>query len=121
MHSINIFHAGLNFDLLSSTCRPLHAQYFRFIILLQGSVGYLNCLENIFTGKTILFCSYGEIFSRLSGKVSRCEVGFVKCKKVFPLSAKLCSYETKMILDWSPKSRLSASEISVPGKTFHLI
>ena len=32
----------------------------------------------------MLFCSYAEMFSRLSGKVSRCDVDFVKCKrKVF--------------------------------------
>ena len=35
-------------------------------------------------------CSYGEIFSRLPGKISRCDVNFVKCKqKVFPLSGKV--------------------------------
>ena len=38
----------------------------------------------------ILFCSYGETFSRFPGKVSRCDVDFVKCKqKVFPLSGKV--------------------------------
>ena len=53
---------------------------------------YLGCRENISTGQTILFCSYGEMFSRLPGKVSRCDVDFVKCKqKVFPLSGKVCS------------------------------
>ena len=36
-----------------------------------------------------MFCSYGEMFSRLPGKVSRC-VDFVKCKqKFFPLSGKV--------------------------------
>ena len=59
----------------------------------------LGCRENISTGQIILFCSCGEMFSRLPGKVSRCDVDFVKCKqKVFPLLAgKLCSYETKII------------------------
>ena len=38
----------------------------------------------------MLFCSYGEMFSRLPGKVSRGDVDFVKCKqKVFPLSGKV--------------------------------
>ena len=40
----------------------------------------------------MLFCSYGEIFSRLAGKVSRFDVDFVKCK-----AGKLCSYEIKII------------------------
>ena len=51
---------------------------------------HLGCRENISTGQIMLFCSYGEMFSRLPGKVSRCDVGFVKCKqKVFPLSGKV--------------------------------
>ena len=41
---------------------------------------YLSGRENISTGQIILFCSYGEMFSRLPGKVSRCDVDFVKCK-----------------------------------------
>ena len=46
--------------------------------------------ENISTGQIILFCSHGEMFSRLPGKVSRYYVDFVKCKqKVFPLSRKV--------------------------------
>ena len=50
----------------------------------------LGCRENISTGQIILFCSYGEMFSRLPGKVSRYDVDFVKCKqKVFPLSGKV--------------------------------
>ena len=37
-----------------------------------------------------LFCSYGEMISPLPGKVSRCDVDFVKCKqKAFPLSGKV--------------------------------
>ena len=51
---------------------------------------YLGCRENISTGQIILFCSYawGNVFA-LSGEVSRCDVGFVKCKqKVFSLSRK---------------------------------
>ena len=51
---------------------------------------YLGCRENISTGQIMLFCSYGEMFSRLPGKVSRCDVDLVKCKrKVFPLSGKV--------------------------------
>ena len=51
---------------------------------------YLGCRENISTGQIMLFCSYGEIFSRLPGKVSSCDVDFVKCKqKVFSLSGKV--------------------------------
>ena len=50
----------------------------------------LGCRENISTGQIILFCSYGEMFSRLPGKVSRCDVDFVKCKqKVFPRKRKV--------------------------------
>ena len=38
----------------------------------------------------MLFCSYGEMFSRLPGKVSRGDVDFVKCEQeVFPLSGKV--------------------------------
>ena len=51
---------------------------------------YLGSRENISTGQIILFCSYGEMFSRLPGKVSRGDVDFVKCnQKVFPLSGKV--------------------------------
>ena len=51
---------------------------------------YLGCRENISTGQIMLFCSYGEMFSRLPGKVSRCDVDLVKCKqKVFQLSGKV--------------------------------
>ena len=47
---------------------------------------YLGSRENISTGQIMSFCSYGEMFSRLPGKVSRGDVDFVKCKqKVFPL------------------------------------
>ena len=52
----------------------------------------LGCRENISTGQIVLFCStvYGEMFSRLPGKVSRRDVDFVKCKqKVFLLSGKV--------------------------------
>ena len=50
----------------------------------------LGCRENISTGQIILFCSYGEMFSRLPVKVSRYDVDFVKCEqKVFPLSGKV--------------------------------
>ena len=37
---------------------------------------YLGSRENISTGQ-MLFCSYGEMFSRLPGKVSRGDVDFV--------------------------------------------
>ena len=51
---------------------------------------YLGCRENISTGQIMLFCSYGEMFSRLPGRVSRCDADFVKCKqKVFLLSGKV--------------------------------
>ena len=51
---------------------------------------YLGSRENISTGQIMLFCSYGEMFSCLPGKVSRGDVGFVKCKqKVFPLNGKV--------------------------------
>ena len=51
---------------------------------------YLGCRENISTGQIILFCSYGEVFSCLPGKVSSHDVDFVKCKqKVFLLSEKV--------------------------------
>ena len=51
---------------------------------------YLGSRENISTRQIMLFCSYGEMFSRLPGKVSRGDVEFVKCKqKVFPLGGKV--------------------------------
>ena len=57
-----------------------------------------SCRENISIGQIMLFCSYGETFSRLPGKVSRCDVDFVKCKQIaFPLGGKLCSYGIKII------------------------
>ena len=37
----------------------------------------LGSRENISTGQIMLFCSYGEMFSRLPGKVSRGDVDFV--------------------------------------------
>ena len=42
---------------------------------------YLGSRENISTGQIMLFCSYGEMFSRLPGKVSRGDVDFVKFKQ----------------------------------------
>ena len=69
----------------------------------------LGCRENISTGQIILFCSYGEMLSRLPGKVSRCDVDFVNRK---------FSRLAGIYISRSPRSRLSASEISVPGKTF---
>ena len=51
---------------------------------------YLGFRENISTSQIMLVCSYGKMFSRLPGKVSRCDVDFVKCKqKFFPLSGKV--------------------------------
>ena len=50
---------------------------------------YLGSRENISKGQIMLFCSYGEMFSRLPAKVSRGDVDFVKCKQeVFPQSGK---------------------------------
>lgn len=70
-----------------------------------------SCLSQI-----ILFCSCGEMSFCLPGKVSCCDVDFLECKqKVFQLSLKVV-FKTQ-----SPRSRLSGSEISVPGKTFHPI
>ena len=42
---------------------------------------YLGSRENIWTGQIMLFFSYGEMFFRLPGKVSRRDVDFVKCKQ----------------------------------------
>ena len=51
---------------------------------------YLSCRENILTGEINLFCSCGEMFSRFPGKVSCCDIDFVKCKqKVSSLSGKV--------------------------------
>ena len=51
---------------------------------------YLGSRENISTGQIMLFRSYGEMFSRSPGKVSRGDGDFVKCKQiVFPLSGKV--------------------------------
>ena len=66
---------------------------------------YLGSRENISTGQIMLFCSYGEMFSPLPGKVSRGDVDFVKCKqKVFPLSG-------KVVFIWDKKI-ISVTEIS---------
>ena len=53
---------------------------------------YLGCRGNISTGQIMLFCSYGEMFSRLPGKFSRCDVDFVKCKhsESFPAKRESC-------------------------------
>ena len=70
----------------------------------------------------MLFSSNGQMFSRLPGKVSRCDVDLVKCKrKVFPLSGKVMFIWDKNYLGHRDRSRLSAGEISVPGKTFRPI
>ena len=83
------------------------------------SRSYLGCRENISTGQ-MLFCSWRNVF-RLPGKVSRCDADFVKCKqKVFPLKRESCVH-MGWKLSRSPRSRLSASEIAVPGKTFRPI
>ena len=37
---------------------------------------YLGSREKISTGQIILFYSYGEMLSRLPGKVFRCDVDF---------------------------------------------
>ena len=69
---------------------------------------YLGCRENISTGRIMLFCSYGEMFSRLPGKVSCCDVDFVKCKqKVFPLSEKVVFIWDKndLVTEISPVSK----------------
>ena len=59
----------------------------------------LGCRENISIGQIMLFCFLGEMFSRLPGKVSRCDVDFVKCKeKVFPLSGKVVFIRNKNYL-----------------------
>ena len=66
----------------------------------------LGCREKISIGQIILFCSYGEMFSCLPDKVSRCDVDFVN-RKFSHLTGKLCSYETKIILvtEISPVSK----------------
>ena len=79
---------------------------------------YLGCRENISTGQITLFCSYGEMFSRLPGKVSRYDVDqFLKSKqKVFPLSG-------KVVFIWD-KNYLGHRDLacqSMPGKTFRPI
>ena len=75
---------------------------------------YLGCRKK----SKMLFCSYGEMFSRLPGKVSRCDEDFVKCKqKVFPLS-------WKVVLIWD-KNYLCHRDLACqqarsryPGKLF---
>ena len=91
---------------------------------------YLGCRENIWTGQIMFFCSYGEMFSRLPGKVSRCDVDFVKCKQtVFPLSGKVVFIWGKNYLDHrdltcqQARSRYSG-KLFVPyerNATFHII
>ena len=72
---------------------PFAAIWAAYLSAILGPVhmgrSYLGSQENISTSQIMLFCSYGEMFSRLPGKVSRGDVDFVKCKqKVFPLSGK---------------------------------
>ena len=54
--------------------------------------GVISVPEKTFrhAGQIMLFCSYGKMFSRLPGKVSRGDVDFVKCKqKIFLLYGKV--------------------------------
>ena len=66
---------------------------------------YLGCRENISTGQIMLFCSYREMFSRLPGKVSRCNVDFVKFTESFPDKRESCVH-MGLKLSRSPRSRL---------------
>ena len=53
----------------------------------------------------ILFSLYGEMLSFLMGKVSRCDVNFVKCKQVvFPLSQKVVFISDKNYLSHRDQS-----------------
>ena len=95
---------------------------------------YLGCRENISTDQIMLFCSYGEMFSRLPGKVSRCDVDFVKCKqKIFSLSGKVvfiwdkndlgqrdlaCQQASSRSRSWYPEKLFVSYERNV---TFHII
>ena len=75
------------FNLLTSWCNSSEISDLEPVHMGRS---YLDSRDNISTGQIILFCSYGEMFSRLLGKVSRCDVDFVTCKqKVFPLSGKV--------------------------------
>ena len=79
---------------------------------------FLGCRENISTGQIMLFCSYGEMFSRLPGKVSRCDVDFVKCQqKVFPRSGKVVFIEDKYYLGHRDRACQQATSW-YPGKLF---
>ena len=79
---------------------------------------YLGCRENISTGQIMLFCSYEEMFSRLPGKVSRCDVDFVKYKqKVFPLSGKVVFIRDKNYLGHRDLACQQARS-RYPGKLF---
>ena len=51
---------------------------------------YLGSRESILTGQIMLFCSYGEMFSRIPGKICRGHVDFVKCKQSFPAKRESC-------------------------------
>ena len=91
---------------------------------------YLGSRENISTGQIMLFCSYGKMFSRLPGKVSRGDVDFVRCKqKVFPLSGKVVFIRDKNDLGprdlacLQARSRLTGKRfVSYERKvTFHTI
>ena len=51
---------------------------------------FLGWQKSISASQIILFKEFGEMFSCLPGKVSSCDVDFLKCKqKVFPLSEKV--------------------------------
>ena len=91
---------------------------------------HLGSRENISTGQIMLFCLYGEMFSRLPGKVSRGDVDSVKCKhKVFPLSGKVVLIWDKNYLGYrdlachQARSRLTGKLlVSYERKvTFHTI
>ena len=68
--------------------------------------------------KVVLFCSYGEMFSRLPGKVFRCDLDFVKCKQtVFPLSGKVVfTWDKNYLGHWDLACQQARSRY--PGKLF---
>ena len=78
----------------------------------------------------MLFCSYGEMFPHLPGKVSHCDIDFVKCKqKVFALRGKVVFIWDKNYLGHRDLASQQArfgylGKLFVPyerNSTFHII
>ena len=57
---------------------------------------YLGSRENISTGQIMLFCSYGEMFSRLSGELCSYGIKIISVTEISPVGKLFISYERKV-------------------------